>query len=91
MWWHRLHKVLNDFIWDERVAEVEFCDIGLQIHQLARVLSNLLRISSGCGGTYLAVRNFAKALKDLLWSMLIFRYADHEADELFKANASILR
>jgi hypothetical protein len=40
MYRHRLNKVLNDFIRNEGVAEVEFCDIGLQIDQLARILSN---------------------------------------------------
>ena len=33
--WHCLHKMFDDFIRDERVSKIQFCDIGLWEEVLA--------------------------------------------------------
>jgi hypothetical protein len=30
--WHGGEEVFDDFVWDEGVAEVELCDVGLRMH-----------------------------------------------------------
>ncbi len=40
-------------------------------------------------GTYLAISNFPEGLEHLFGGILIFRNADHEADELFERHISL--
>ena len=41
--------------------------------------------------TYLAIRNLPETLVYLLGGILVLSHADHESDELLKANTGILR
>lgn len=33
--WHSLNKMFDDFIWDQRMSKIQFCDIGLWKEVLA--------------------------------------------------------
>lgn len=82
---HRLDQMLDDFVGDERMAEVKLSHVGLENMLVIRT-----RYHYRHNPTYLSIGNFLETLEDLLGRVLILGHTDHKPDELFEAHAGIL-
>jgi hypothetical protein len=85
---HRLNQVLNNLVWNKRVSEIQFCDIGLQEELVTVARENFQILKKRF--TYLAISNLLETLEYLFGCILILCHTDHKPDELFEADSGIL-
>ena len=75
---HRLHHLLDDFVGDECVTEVQLGNV--------RLLAISLCINKRRGDTHLPVCYFPEAGQHLLRRVLVLRHVHHESDELLECH-----